>query len=283
MKEKLKTLIANNDLESISDALMAMTKVGIQIIQQPELEVKLGSSRLGGLPDVASDFVWPLYDGRLLSFLAQINCAEVAQHDPERIFPNSGLLHFFYDIETQPWGFTPNDKGSGIVTYTPNSPLVQAEAPVNFSPQLVLPMKSVGFKTILTLPSPVKAVYDLLSNANEDHLAYINLHDDYIKEVFGQQPQHQLLGNSSNIQGEMELECQLVSNGLNYGDPSVYDSPQAEQFKPGAADWRLLLQFDSDNDLNVMWGDCGMVYFWIREQDLQQSNFSRMWTILQCG
>lgn len=51
----------------------------------------------------------------------------------------------------------------------------------------------------------------------------------------------------------------------------------------GAEDWQLLLQIDSDEEnLGAMWGDCGRVYFWIRQQDLQKRDFSNVWLVLQC-
>ena len=53
--------------------------------------------------------------------------------------------------------------------------------------------------------------------------------------------------------------------------------------RDGCKDWRLLLQFDSDDDLNVMWGDCGKLYFWIREQDARLGRFDAAWLILQCS
>jgi uncharacterized protein YwqG len=43
----------------------------------------------------------------------------------------------------------------------------------------------------------------------------------------------------------------------------------------------LLLQVDSD-DVGMMWGDGGRLYFWIREQDARRADFSNVWMILQC-
>lgn len=51
----------------------------------------------------------------------------------------------------------------------------------------------------------------------------------------------------------MELECQLVSNGIYCGDPSGYAGPEAARLKPGARDWSLLLQLDTDDDRGMMW------------------------------
>jgi len=33
----------------------------------------------------------------------------------------------------------------------------------------------------------------------------------------------------------------------------------------------------------MMWGDMGMLYFWIRAEDLAARRFERVWMILQCS
>jgi uncharacterized protein YwqG len=40
---------------------------------------------------------------------------------------------------------------------------------------------------------------------------------------------------------------------------------------------------DTDDDLNVMWGDAGMIYFWVRWDDARKRKFDNTWVILQCG
>jgi uncharacterized protein YwqG len=94
---------------------------------------------------------------------------------------------------------------------------------------------------------------------------------------------HQVAGFPSAVQNDsMELECQLASSGLYCGDGSGYNDPRRKALEAGAKDWRLLLQFDSDDDLNVMWGDVGMLYFWVREADAAAGDFRQPWLILQC-
>ena len=51
----------------------------------------------------------------------------------------------------------------------------------------------------------------------------------------------------------------------------AYQGPRYGQLAPGAADWRLLLQIDSDDDAGIMWDTTGRVYVWIREQDLHRT------------
>ena len=96
-------------------------------------------------------------------------------------------------------------------------------------------------------------------------------------------PKHQMGGYPEPIQSaEMDLECQLVTNGLYLGDARGYSDPRAEALKDGAAEWRLLLQLDSDDELGVMWGDVGMIYFWVREPEARRGEFGGTWLILQC-
>ena len=81
----------------------------------------------------------------------------------------------------------------------------------------------------------------------------------------------------------MELECQLVSNGIYCGDSVGYHSDEAKTLRSGASDWMLLLQIDTDDDTAMMWGDVGTIYYWIRKQDLVEGAFDRTWMILQCS
>ncbi len=81
----------------------------------------------------------------------------------------------------------------------------------------------------------------------------------------------------------MELECELVTNGLYCGDPSGYNDPKAKTLEPNAKKWRLLLQIDSNEENEMMWGDVGRLYFWIKKDDLINKNFDKSWFSLQCS
>ena len=47
-------------------------------------------------------------------------------------------------------------------------------------------------------------------------------------------------------------------------------------------DWCLLLQLDSDGDINTMWGDAGMLYFCLRKLDLAAKKFENACVVFQC-
>jgi uncharacterized protein YwqG len=81
----------------------------------------------------------------------------------------------------------------------------------------------------------------------------------------------------------MRLECQLVTNGIYCGDAFGYKGPRVALLEPGAVDWQLLLQIDSDEyRLGWVWGDAGRLYFWARNQEIEAAEFDGSWALHQC-
>ena len=63
-----------------------------------------------------------------------------------------------------------------------------------------------------------------------------------------------------------------------------YPKKYKEEIKKASKDWILLFQMDtveSDN-YELMFGDCGYLYFWIKKEDLANKNFENIWLLLQC-
>ena len=222
-----------------------------------------GSSRLGGTPDVAAGFEWPRREGVPLAFLAQVDLAAVARFPFASALPPRGLLSFFYDADLQPWGFDLKDRGSWRVHFEPDP-----EAAARRDPPAGLPDGSL-FPEVPVEMSEVETQAD----------------DDPEEEEEGDfpAPRHQILGHPAAIQGDMRLECALVTHGLSTGDGSAYSDPRAKALQATAAQWRLLAQIDSDDAAAMMWGDLGRLYFWITEDALARRAFDECWVILQCS
>lgn len=83
----------------------------------------------------------------------------------------------------------------------------------------------------------------------------------------------------------MQYECEYVARGYSFGDgvPEVYDEVKAD-IEAHVQDWILLFQLDTleAENYQLMFGDCGRIYFWIRKSDLAQRNFDNVQLILQC-
>ena len=240
-----------------------------------------GFSKIGGSPEASPALEWPSWNGKPMAFLAQIDLAELGGDLAIDGLPATGSLYFFYDQEQSTWGFDPKDRGSWRVLYLQgNADRVSLAAPKGLAESGVFGEKRVAIRHISSFPSLERLLVDGIDVSPE---VLDEIEGQWIA-AFGGAPQHQIGGFPSVIQGDsMELECQLASHGLYCGDASGYADPRAQELGEGSADWRLLLQLDSDDDIGMMWGDCGMLYFWVRAGDLRACNFAEAWMVLQCS
>jgi|CXWL01.1.fsa_nt_gi uncharacterized protein YwqG len=255
-----------------------------------ESEVIAEKSKIGGNPVLPLDFVWPHNDGRPLDHLLQIDLADACAFDETRVLPTHGTLTFFYDLEKQPWGFDPADADGFKVVFVESEEITtEHDAPVS---EFCLPHRPIVFRNALSVPTIGSRSYNRLEERitftdeefdryNEFSLELNATGSNYKKQYWG--GHHQMLGHSQNVQGDMQLEAQLVTNGIYCGDSSGYNDPRTQLLEQGAEDWVLLLQLDSDETSDLMWGDVGMLYFWIKRQDLTDCRFENVWVALQCS
>ena len=258
------------DLKSLA-ASLAVPGVHAVAVSAPS------KSHFGGSPNLPSSTDWPVWHERKLGFLARISLPELQLVRRIDWLPRDGALLFFYDVDEQPWGFDPQDRGGCAVLHVPD---LESPATPTAKSEELFPHMGIGFRSIETLPSTERPEVDALSLSDQEFEEYWKLRDAPFQGL----PKHQLTGLPTPVQGDyMELECQLVSNGVYCGDSNGYNSPRAKELEAGAGDWRLLLQLDSDDDAGVMWGDCGTLYFWVRAQDAAEGRFENAWLILQCS
>lgn len=246
-------------------------------------------SKLGGKPYLPKDFIWPRFsdegEERPLSFLCQIDLADVKKSDRDGLLPKKGMLYFFYDCEAFRWGFDPEDKGCARVFYYENTDdFVPFEWPVGVEEDYVVPEMAVRFGHRVSYP--MYEELEIHSNVDCEWEDY-----DEVLEKLGvdlDAEEHKLLGYAHIIQNEMLSECEWVSRGLYCGDAESYQNTAEDEetaILRGAKDWTLLLQLSTleKDDWELMWGDCGMLYFYIKKQDLAQKRFENAWFSLQCG
>ncbi len=280
------TLSKNNKPFEINEKVFSLGKECIKFIESNEPT----NSFLGGSPIVSDNINWPRKDESPLSFIAQLDLGEINKDKLFDWLPQKGRLLFFYDIEEQPWGFDPNDVGGFSVIYENGiHELHNLALPIDLKPEQILPAtKYLSARTFISLPD-----IDLLKSEDielifGDEKACSEFDDDtYIDFIFensGEYPHHQMGGFPIPVQGaHMEEECQLVSHGINCGEPEAYYSEKAKKLMKKENDWKLLFQFASDDDVDVMWGDEGNLYFWVRESEAKRIDFSKSWVILQCS
>lgn len=255
---------------------------------------KLGGTRFGGIPDVPGDFVWPTFEtstfdddevkNRPLSFIAQFNCSDIAELDSEGLLPSSGLLSFFYEVGSQRWGFDPKDAGCAkVYWFTDITELKIAELPSDLSEDYCFPSLKIKLTSEKSLP-----VWEDFSLAYKDYAGNWNNLSEAKASVGIEEYDNcsKLLGWPDIIQNNITRECELVSRGFYLGDTweniSKKDIEEAEATSIDS--WRLLFQLDVvvDEDFELMFGDCGRIYFYIRKEDLHERKFDNVWLTLQC-
>ena len=246
------------------------------------------ASKLGGKPWLPRDFQWPVYESdkiRPLSFLCQINLEEVSPYDRDRVLPGKGMLYFFYECDAFCWGFDPEDKGCARVFYFEDTDgFAPMELPEDLETAYAVPEMAVRFQAQPSYPK-----YEELEHHSSLECDW-EKYDEALEKlgVDMDAENHKLLGYADIIQNEMLSECERVTRGIYCGDPSGYqDASEDEEASilRSAKDWTLLLQLTTleKEDWEWMWGDCGMLYFYIKRQDLAARRFENAWFSLQCG
>ena len=253
----------------------------------------VNKSKIGGKPYLPKDFIWPYYQGLPLSFLAQINLEEVSSLDKDKLLPDKGILYFFYELETQEWGYSPQDKGCAKVFYFENnSNFDLIDFPKDMEDYYKIPEFKINFKSNISLPSyedffnlieDKEELEDITENEFYDiyHSAYDELSKKYLVPI---EKYIKLLAYPDVIQNSMEEECEAVTRGFDMGDVESYPKKYQKEIRSASKDWILLFQMDTveTSDYELMFGDSGHIYFWIKKEDLANKNFENIWLILQC-
>jgi uncharacterized protein YwqG len=286
VSHSLEKLVEKHDLGMMAEEIRAAAKPAIALIPTRKTDPSsLQFSRLGGLPQLPDSLVWPTHQDRALTFIAQIQLSELDRLDEIPEFPRCGRLYFFCDLESvPPSGWDAEEASQWRVLFTADeaAPLSQSPAPPELAPFEVLHPVSILTHRAVTIPATrsieLSRLPEMASDVWERYLAL--MHDLSVGS-----PRHQLFGHPDAIQGCMQRTAQFISNGLTLpqGVHSWYEHPRAAELMPGAHDWILLLQVDSDTSLSDnYWGDAGALYYWIKRDDLRNGRFANVWFFMQC-
>jgi len=151
--------------EIMLEMLNNVKKNEITIFTEPNEDNEiLNKSKIGGKPYLPKDFVWPYYQELPLSFLAQINLEEVKSLDKDNLLPDKGMLYFFYELETQEWGFKPENIGySKVLYFEDTSNFELTDFPEDMEDYNIVPEFKVNFKSNISYPA-----YENFEKLNEN-------------------------------------------------------------------------------------------------------------------
>lgn len=247
----------------------------------PPDDLPLGTTKLGGRPDLPMDTRWPAVDDAPHSFVAQVNLRDVQRFDGTEILPADGILSFFYDGDQQVDGSQPSHRNGWAVLYTPGGARLARR---DFPDKL---LQRSRFRPVAAKPQPEACLPSVASLAVQraalSKEEKVKLWELEMEADHSDKPHHRLLGHEQPVQpGHIQaLWCQRAVHGLPaYGGESA--DPPVRELEDEAGAWRLLLQVDSDGAAGIQWGDLGRIYYWIRADDLAARRFDRSWLIYQC-
>ncbi|HRQ88873.1 MAG TPA: YwqG family protein [Bacteroidia bacterium] len=218
----------------------------------------IGCSKKGGFPDVCDDFEWPNYEGKHLSFLVQIEAKHFLGEGA------LGTLQFFWNKRN--WGGSIKDDGSFRVLRSIHPSIRLKVVPETehrkfglfrrtHSPT-IWKEEALVFRDSFSLPS-IERLEKFGYNWDYDR------DDLYHREAEALAGFFRIGGFPFPIQSDdMEKDCERIRN-----------------LGPRES-WRLLLEIDSQSDM--MWGDGGKLYWFIRQDELDKQDFTKVWMHTQC-
>ena len=246
---------------------------------------------------------WPL------SFVAQIDFAELHAVHALHGFPPAGRLLLFCDGVDLPWGAAEEQAHARVVfTELPPEGLQRRRQPPEFEAARVAKLrdefafKPRSLRPFAWLQPPPLGSPEFIHLAAEHPRAWAatepagpayqqfwtDLQVRY-PQIFGERGAemiHQVGGFAHAIQDPVEAEC--VKFTAEHPRPKSWwrNDPLMQaatmEHLARAREWQLVLQIDSDDKAGMQWGDVGRLYLCARQGDLAACRFDRCWTIAQC-
>lgn len=238
----------------------------------------LPAARLGGLPRLPEGVEWPTWEGHgPLAFVGSVDCAALPSAGLDISLPDDGTLAFFY--------FDAGQLDDGGVLLAPEQPEHQAGARV-----LHIPAEASATERTpprgLTPYSPVPLAARARTTAAEPW--HPHLHKVFAPEgsAIAQPYEHPVCGDAFNdALWEMDEMPAHRIGGYATPDQSPVEFDAAHVVRASWADeekltdeacrWILLAQFDSDECTDMMWGDCGTLFWLMPPDDLAERRFDR--------
>ncbi|MBU2663703.1 DUF1963 domain-containing protein [Actinoplanes bogorensis] len=224
--------------------------------------------QLGGSPSLPDSMPWPQSPAGLpLGFVAGIDLSRLPVTSLDIPLPAHGTLLFFYR--------EPSSSAAAVVsvpTGTATSERAEPEAPAY--PAVDLAAELVATEPGWDHPALKRAVAEL-SAADQEFMADLYRCDDFRIEMAEQldQPRHYVGGYARPVQGSVEVDVAQRRLG-GRSEPALHDE---------ARRWTSLMQIDSDDDADMMWGDCGSLYWVMRPADIAAQRFEAAAFVTQCS
>ncbi|BEL05479.1 YwqG family protein [Actinoplanes sichuanensis] len=270
---------------AVADTWIGLLRPAVRFRRAEVGDVVVG--QLGGAPALPEDLEWPRSTaGRPLGFVAGVDLARVPTGSLDIPLPADGRLLMFYrdpseDPDKRFWISDPvpvRQPPTGHLVFGPagTQTTTRTEPGAAVYPEIPLAMEVTATGPDWDHPALEQAVADL-SEADRRFMAEPSNSDDFRDELSmrTETPHHYLGGYAHPVQRSVEFAAamQRLGSGVSSSDPALWDE---------ARQWTSLMQIDSDDDAEMMWGDSGSLYWVIRRDDLAAGRFDAAAFLFQC-
>lgn len=238
--------MTTKDLEQIvKKSITTISWDAIKLLIQPSIEIektdsnvhKTGDSKLGGLPDVPLNFVWPSHHHHPYRFIAQFNLTKLATHTD---LPSNGLLSVFVADTPEKEYFWGDDGYAKVFWFDNSKKLSPCQHPQGFQQ----PFMSIKLVPSVALP------------LREDLIRNSLLSPEQMEEL-----QFEIL----------ERQCKEMNHLLGY----PFFSTLAYDPRPDET-WVSLLNLASIQELDWCWHDGDFLMLFIEKEKLAKGDFSNI-------
>jgi uncharacterized protein YwqG len=236
-----------------------------------------------------------------LAFVGQINLKDVHPFDTEARLPSDGLLSFFYNPQVFPSDATSSGRGrvrdhrTGFsynlygfdnidnwqVLYSDaNSKLERRELPATLPERIRYKPHSVKFRMEQTVPS-IETSFLTGPNSDSGLLNLTKEEWEIFRELrYGLRANieiNQMLGFADQFSTTIDEGSYWGARPKLFPGSPVMETLSKNELIATAQNIRLLLQVNRFDNSADWWGRDGSLYFFIRDSDLDNHDFSKVW------
>lgn len=251
--------------------------IGISTKKLQSDNLKIGSSKIGGKPDLPKNISWPKLNDSHLVFCAQYNVSELEKFDVENLLPKKGIFHIFIGINEE-WNEFSMKQNDTKIFFTENTEnLERKEYPTSFNLERMVEPAEIEYFESITIPDDENYKLFYFNDKYEDF--YFHFYQDteeYIAEELNSftDNMHQILGEDRSVQSSVVYE--FSRNELN-----ITDEDYAEKWNEileNSKTFTNLIQLDCmDSNTNLSkFGGSGVFYIGLKTKELQDKNFNNL-------
>ena len=270
------------------------------ILKNSDGKLPLTASKVGGMGYLPMGETYPSQaDGKPLALLVQINFSELSNavdltQLPQPL-PDNGILQIYIG-NTDLYGADfdkpyPSDTYQVRYWADTNLPVNQADLD-----EAMASVKTIFLEEDYVLPFGVNDEFALTF---EQAVQSSNLYAYDPYEVTGKTP-----SETSELYDEDAIEAELKAKGLDDVDPydvidkylelagvgghqilgyPYFTQTDPREYEKSLRQYILLFQLDSDDDVDIMWGDMGVANFFITPEALLARDFNQLVYNWDCG